>query len=224
MTPWRSLSSCIRASSAAKVVSMAVVLGRSLGVARAACGTARTMATVQFSSSCRPTTRSPSSASSSASCWRCTPGACPRTGRPSAPRRRTSPGCPRRTSTWWPASIGPAIVDKVKRGPGQGLLAHRRGALARHLHGALAQERGGRAAQRADVGRAGRHPADGPQGRGAGPVPAPVPARWRSSLKKTFRKGDPKDFLVGPKAARLFKEGLVLRDSAHRGGTVVPYK
>jgi hypothetical protein len=43
-------------------------------------------------------------------------------------------------------------------------------------------------------------------------------------LKKTFRKGDPKDFLVGPKAARLFKEGLVLRDSAHRGGTVVPFK
>jgi hypothetical protein len=43
-------------------------------------------------------------------------------------------------------------------------------------------------------------------------------------LKKTYRRGDPKDFLVGPKTARLFKEGLVLRDSAHRGGTVVPYK
>ncbi|HYI02150.1 hypothetical protein [Hyalangium sp.] len=43
-------------------------------------------------------------------------------------------------------------------------------------------------------------------------------------LRKAFRKGDPKAFLVGPKAARLFKEGLVLRDSAHRGGTVVPFK
>jgi hypothetical protein len=43
-------------------------------------------------------------------------------------------------------------------------------------------------------------------------------------LKKTYRKGDPKDFLVGPKAARLFKEGLVLRNSEHRGGTVVPFK
>jgi hypothetical protein len=43
-------------------------------------------------------------------------------------------------------------------------------------------------------------------------------------LKKTFRKGDPKAFLVGPKAARLFKDGLVLRDSEHRGGTVVPFK
>jgi hypothetical protein len=43
-------------------------------------------------------------------------------------------------------------------------------------------------------------------------------------IKKTFRKGDPKAFFVGPKAARLYKEGLVLRDSAFRGGTVVPYK
>jgi hypothetical protein len=44
-------------------------------------------------------------------------------------------------------------------------------------------------------------------------------------LKKTYRKGDPKAFFVGPKAARIHKEGkLVLRDSAHRGGTVVPYK
>ena len=43
-------------------------------------------------------------------------------------------------------------------------------------------------------------------------------------IKKTFRKGEPKGFFVGPKAARLTKEGLVLRDSAYRGGTVVPYK
>jgi hypothetical protein len=59
----------------------------------------------------------------------------------------------------------------------------------------------------------------------------PAPDRFRrlfmeihEYMKKTFRKGDPKDFLVGPKTARLAKEGLVLRDSAHRGGTVVPYK
>ncbi len=43
-------------------------------------------------------------------------------------------------------------------------------------------------------------------------------------LKKAYRRSDPKGFLVGPRAARLFKEGLVLRDSAHRGGTVAPYK
>lgn len=44
-------------------------------------------------------------------------------------------------------------------------------------------------------------------------------------LKKTFRKGDPKPYLVGPKAARLHKEQrLVLREREYRGGTVVPYK
>jgi hypothetical protein len=42
-------------------------------------------------------------------------------------------------------------------------------------------------------------------------------------IKKSFRKGDPKKFFVGPKAARLFKEGLVLRDAEHRGGTVRPH-
>jgi hypothetical protein len=35
-------------------------------------------------------------------------------------------------------------------------------------------------------------------------------------LKKTFRKGELKGFWVGPRAARLFKGGLVLRDSDHR--------
>ncbi|MBI3180654.1 MAG: hypothetical protein HYZ28_00675 [Myxococcales bacterium] len=39
-------------------------------------------------------------------------------------------------------------------------------------------------------------------------------------VKRTFRKSEPKGFLVGPAAARLHKEGLVLRDSAFRGGTV----
>jgi hypothetical protein len=55
----------------------------------------------------------------------------------------------------------------------------------------------------------------------------PAPDRFRvlfleigEWLKKSFRKGDPKAFMIGPKAARLFKEGLVLRDSEHRGGTV----
>jgi hypothetical protein len=43
-------------------------------------------------------------------------------------------------------------------------------------------------------------------------------------LKKTFRRGDPKVFWVGPHAARRHKEGLVLRDSDHRGGTVRPYR
>lgn len=38
-------------------------------------------------------------------------------------------------------------------------------------------------------------------------------------LKKTYRRSDPAGFLVGPHAARLRKEGLILRDGAHRGET-----
>ena len=40
-------------------------------------------------------------------------------------------------------------------------------------------------------------------------------------IKKAFRHGDPKEFWVGPHAARNKKEsGLVLRDNEHRGSTV----
>ena len=41
-------------------------------------------------------------------------------------------------------------------------------------------------------------------------------------LKKTCRRSDPVGFLVGPAAARAFKEGLVLREVGHRGQTVRP--
>ncbi len=43
-------------------------------------------------------------------------------------------------------------------------------------------------------------------------------------LKKAFRKGDPKEFWIGPRAARMFKEGLLLRDSAFRGSLVEPHR
>lgn len=43
-------------------------------------------------------------------------------------------------------------------------------------------------------------------------------------MKKTFRKSDPPGFFVGPHAARAVKEGLVLRKSEHRGGTVGVWK
>lgn len=59
----------------------------------------------------------------------------------------------------------------------------------------------------------------------------PAPDRFRNIvmeledwLRKTCRKSEPMGFWVGPKAARLYKEGLVLRDSAHRGGTVRPFR
>ena len=63
-------------------------------------------------------------------------------------------------------------------------------------------------------------------------LPAPVGSEFRRLydevedwLKKTCRRSAPKGFLVGPEAARLHKEtGLVLRESGHRGTTVVPYR
>lgn len=40
-------------------------------------------------------------------------------------------------------------------------------------------------------------------------------------IKKTYRRGDPKAFWVGPHAARSVKESqLVLRDNEHKGSTV----
>ena len=121
-------------------------------------------------------------------------------------------------------AAGPAIVDKVKRGPDKGfwridevrspvifLERSRRNEEGELLSGQMWAEmevtpQTGRKEVAADLFR----------------------RQYREVeeyLKKTFRKGDPKAFLVGPKAARLHKEGqLVLRDSAHRGGTVVPYK
>jgi hypothetical protein len=44
-------------------------------------------------------------------------------------------------------------------------------------------------------------------------------------LKRSFRKGNPKGFLVGPHAARAHKEGkLVLRHNEHRGREVTVWK
>ncbi len=46
-----------------------------------------------------------------------------------------------------------------------------------------------------------------------------------SWVKKNFRKGDPKDYWVGPRVARHVKEeNLVLRIDAHRGGTVIVHR
>jgi hypothetical protein len=59
----------------------------------------------------------------------------------------------------------------------------------------------------------------------------PAPDRFRRLvqeleewLKKTFRRSEPMGFFVGPHAARLYKDGQVLRDSEHRGGTVRPFR
>jgi hypothetical protein len=43
-------------------------------------------------------------------------------------------------------------------------------------------------------------------------------------LKKSYRRSDPPGFWIGPHAARLHKEGLVLREAEHRGGTVAVHR
>lgn len=121
------------------------------------------------------------------------------------------------------SEIGAAQVDKVKRGPDKGfwridevrspvifLERSRKNEEGELLSGMLWAE--------LDVTpQTGRKDAAPDRFRG-------LYREVEEYLRKTYRKGDPKDFLVGPKAARLYKGGLVLRDSAHRGGTVVPFK
>jgi hypothetical protein len=122
------------------------------------------------------------------------------------------------------SSIGPAVVDKIKKGPDKGfwridevrspvlfLERSRLDESGELLSGQLW-------AELEVTPQTGRRDA--------------APDRFRrlyreidEYLKKTYRKSEPKGFLIGPKAARLHKEsGLVLRDSKHRGGTVIPYK
>lgn len=118
------------------------------------------------------------------------------------------------------SEIGPVEVDKVKRGPDKGFWRvdevrspvifferSRRNEEGELVSGQLWAE--------LDVtAQTGRRNA--------------APDRFRSMfleietwMKKTYRGSDPKGFFVGPHAARAVKqEGLVLRDSAHRGGTV----
>jgi hypothetical protein len=121
------------------------------------------------------------------------------------------------------SEIGPAIVDKVKRGPDKGawridevrspVIFFER--CRKNEEGELLS--GQMWAELEVTPQTGRKDAASDRFRR-------LYLDIQEYLKKTYRKGDPKDFLVGPKTARLFKEGLVLRDSAHRGGTVVPFK
>lgn len=119
--------------------------------------------------------------------------------------------------------LGPAIVDKVKRGPDKGhwridevrspVIFWQRSRLndaGELLSGQLWAE--------LDITeQTGRKNA--------------APDRFRSLfveleqwVAKTFRRGNPKPWLVGPATARAVKEGLVLRIDEHRGGTVAVYR
>ncbi|XXF76824.1 hypothetical protein P2318_27760 [Myxococcaceae bacterium GXIMD 01537] len=121
------------------------------------------------------------------------------------------------------SEIGPALVDKVKRGPDKGAwrVDEVRSPVI-FVERSRTNEEGellsGQMWAELDI-----TPQTGRRDQS--------PDRFRrlfleveEHFKKTYRRGAPKEFFVGPKAARLFKEGLVLRDSAHRGGTVVPHK
>jgi len=119
------------------------------------------------------------------------------------------------------AELGPVLVDKVKRGPDKGawrvdevrspVIFWERS--ARNEAGELVS---GQLWAELDVTpETGRRTA--------------APDRFRRLfqevegwLKKTCRRSDPVGFLVGPAAARAFKEGLILRQAGHRGDTVRP--
>jgi hypothetical protein len=119
------------------------------------------------------------------------------------------------------AELGPVLVDRVKRGPDKGawrvdevrspVIFWERS--TRNEEGELVS---GQLWAELDVTpQTGRRTS--------------APDRFRSLyqevegwLKKTCRRSDPLGFLVGPAAARAFKEGLVLRESGHRGQSVRP--
>ena len=121
------------------------------------------------------------------------------------------------------AEIGPVLVDRIKRGPDKGWLRvdevrspviyferSRTNSEGDLTSGQLWAELN----WTPQTGR--RHTA---------------PDRFRSlvleveaELRGKYRRSEPKGFLIGPHAARLAKSGLVLRDSAHKGGIVRSYR
>jgi hypothetical protein len=119
------------------------------------------------------------------------------------------------------AELGPVLVDKVKRGPDKGAwrVDEVRSPVifwGRSVRNEDDELVAGQLWAELDVTpETGRRTA--------------APDRFRRLfqevedwLKKTCRRSDPVGFLVGPAAARAFKEGLVLRTSGHHGHTVRP--
>lgn len=121
------------------------------------------------------------------------------------------------------SDIGPALVDVVKRGPDKGSwrLDEVRSPVIFWERCTVNEEKelvSGQLWAELDVTpETGRRNA--------------APDRFRtryleieSWVKKTFRKSSPKGFWVGPRTARLAKEGLLpLRENAHWGRVVTPH-
>ncbi|MBK7862984.1 MAG: hypothetical protein IPJ65_31130 [Archangiaceae bacterium] len=119
--------------------------------------------------------------------------------------------------------LGAAVVDKVKRGPDKGhwRIDEVRSPVIFWQRSRLNEEgelMSGQLWAELDItAQTGRKNA--------------APDRFRALfveleqwLSKTFRRGRPKPWLVGPATARAVKEGLVLRVDEHRGGTVEVHK
>jgi hypothetical protein len=120
--------------------------------------------------------------------------------------------------------IGPAQVDKVKRGPDKGFwrVDEVRSPVIFWNRSKLNEEGellSGQLWVELDVtSQTGRRDA--------------APDRFRSMyleiehwMRRTYRQGNPKPFLVGPSAARAAKsDGLKLRNDEHRGSLVTVHK
>ena len=119
------------------------------------------------------------------------------------------------------SDIGPALVDQIKRGPDKGSwrIDEVRSPVVFWERSRMSEEGellSGQLWAELDVtSQTGRRD--------------PAPERFRRRfleleawVRKTYRKGDPKGFWIGPGAARLVKEtGVSLRENKHWGRQVV---
>ena len=121
------------------------------------------------------------------------------------------------------SEIGPALIDKVKRGPDKGhwRIDEVRSPVIFWQRSRLNEEGellSGQLWAELDITQqTGRKNA--------------APDRFRAlfreleeHLSKTFRRGSPKPWLIGPSTARAVKEGLKLRVDEHRGAEVTVHR
>lgn len=118
------------------------------------------------------------------------------------------------------SDIGPAVVDRIKRGKDKGAwrIDEVRSPVVFWERCRLNEEgellAGQLWAELEVTSQTGRRDA----------APERFRARFmelESWVKKAFRKGDPKGFWVGPHAARLAKDGLMMRENKHWGRQIV---
>jgi hypothetical protein len=121
------------------------------------------------------------------------------------------------------STLGPVLVDRVKRGPDKG---SSRVDEVRSPVIYLERSRGNEEGELASGKLWAQLDVTPQTGRRTS-----APDRFRRLfleiedwLKKSYRRSDPPGFWIGPQAARLHKEGLVLRDPRQRRGTVAVHR